>query len=106
LIEWWGSRGLDAAAHSANYHRFRRDRYLLEITSKKSKPAVLEKFLAATSNWFGASRILTNADHDTVRELYDQDCELRSIERGSEMSGKTAFRGRTTELILTPRRSA
>lgn len=53
----------------------------------------------------GADFILTNADHDTVRELYDQDCELRSVERGSEMAGKTAFRGRTTELIVTPRAS-
>lgn len=48
----------------------------------------------------GADFILTNADHETVRELW-KNCDLASVERGSEMAGKTAFRGRTTELVVT-----
>ena len=51
----------------------------------------------------GVSFILTNADHHSIRELYE-DCHsflLQSVERGSEMAGKTAHRGRTTELLVS-----
>jgi hypothetical protein len=50
----------------------------------------------------GADFVLTNADHETVRDLYAQSFRLESVERGSEMAGKTAYRGKTTELIVTP----
>jgi DNA adenine methylase len=48
----------------------------------------------------GAQFALTNADHLTVRELYEG-CPLQTIERGSEMAGRTSARGRTTEVIIT-----
>ena len=48
----------------------------------------------------GAEFVLTNADHSTVRELY-QDCTLEAVERGSEMAGSTSARGRTTEVVIT-----
>jgi len=47
----------------------------------------------------GAAFLLTNADHETVRGLYPDQFTLTSEERGSEMAGKTAYRGRTTELL-------
>lgn len=48
----------------------------------------------------GARFVLTNADHSTVRELYDG-CRVQTIERGSEMAGRTAARGTTTEVVIT-----
>lgn len=48
----------------------------------------------------GATFLLTNADHESVRGLYPEDCHFARHERGSEMAGKTAFRGRTTELLV------
>ncbi|MEO5773872.1 MAG: Dam family site-specific DNA-(adenine-N6)-methyltransferase [Sphingomicrobium sp.] len=49
----------------------------------------------------GAAFLLTNADHETVRGLYPDQFALASEERGSEMAGKTAYRGRTTELLVS-----
>ena len=48
----------------------------------------------------GSSFLLTNADHDTVRSLYCDEWSFSSEERGSEMASKTAYRGRTTELMV------
>ena len=48
----------------------------------------------------GAEFVLTNADHSTVRDLY-QDCTLEAVVRGSEMAGSTSARGRTTEVVIT-----
>lgn len=48
----------------------------------------------------GCTFLLTNADHDSVRGLYPEGFILRSQERGSEMAGRTAYRGRTTELLV------
>jgi DNA adenine methylase len=48
----------------------------------------------------GAHFTLTNADHPTVRDLYDG-CALQTIERGSEMAGRINARGRTTEVVIT-----
>ena len=48
----------------------------------------------------GAQFVVTNADHLTVRELYDG-CPLQTIERGSEMAGRTSARGKTTEVVIT-----
>lgn len=49
----------------------------------------------------GATFALTNADHSTVRELYNG-CGLQAVERGSEMAGLTSARRRTTEIVITP----
>ncbi len=48
----------------------------------------------------GARFTLTNADHSTVHELYDG-CSIQTVERGSEMAGRTSARGRTTEVVIT-----
>lgn len=48
----------------------------------------------------GARFALTNADHPTVRELYGG-CVLQTVERGSEMAGRTNARGKTTEVVIT-----
>lgn len=48
----------------------------------------------------GARFALTNADHPTVHELYD-DCARQTVERGSEMAGRTSARGKTTEIVIT-----
>ena len=48
----------------------------------------------------GAKFLLTNADHDSVRQLYPKELAFISKERGSEMAGSTAFRTRTTELLV------
>lgn len=50
----------------------------------------------------GACFVLTNADHETVRDLYS-DCSILTVERGSEMAGRISARGRTTEVVITPR---
>lgn len=47
----------------------------------------------------GAQFILTNADHDAVRDLY-ADFSSMSAGRGSEMAGKSAHRRATTELLV------
>ena len=48
----------------------------------------------------GVSFAVTNADHSTVRELYDG-CAVQTVERGSEMAGRISARGRTTEVVIT-----
>lgn len=48
----------------------------------------------------GAHFALTNADHPTVHDLYDG-CACQTVERGSEMAGKTSARGKTTEVVIT-----
>lgn len=49
----------------------------------------------------GVNFILTNADHSSIRELYS-DCCATFVERGSEMAGQSSYRGKTTELLITP----
>ncbi len=48
----------------------------------------------------GVKFVLTNADHEAVRDLYSQ-FDSEPIERGSEMSGKKDYRRQTTELFVT-----
>ncbi len=49
----------------------------------------------------GAAVVVTNADHDSVRELYEGVCEYRSIARASVLAGETARRGTTTEALFS-----
>lgn len=49
----------------------------------------------------GATIILTNADHESVRELYTTDFEIRSVPRASVLSGKAMYRGKVSELLVT-----
>ena len=49
----------------------------------------------------GAQIILTNADHKSVKELYQPDFNIRSISRASVLSGKAQFRRKVSELLIT-----
>lgn len=53
----------------------------------------------------GVEFLLTNADHDNVRSLYSDRYTLASRQRGSEMAGKAANRGQTTELLVASSKS-
>lgn len=48
----------------------------------------------------GASVVVTNADHDSVRELYLGICEYRQVSRATVLASETARRGRTTEALF------
>jgi DNA adenine methylase len=48
----------------------------------------------------GAQFVVTNADHHTLRELYEG-CRIQTVERGSEMAGRTSARGKITEIVIT-----
>ncbi len=49
----------------------------------------------------GVQIILTNADHESVRELYENDFNIESISRASVLSGKAEFRRQVSELLVT-----
>jgi DNA adenine methylase len=49
----------------------------------------------------GAKVILTNANHDSVRELYEKNFRLRTLDRASVLSGKKEYRGAVQELLVT-----
>jgi len=49
----------------------------------------------------GARIVLTNADHESIRELYEIEFKITSITRSSVLSGKSQFRKKVTELIIT-----
>jgi DNA adenine methylase len=49
----------------------------------------------------GAAIVITNADHECVRELYAGICEYRSIARASVLASEAARRGKTTEALFT-----
>lgn len=49
----------------------------------------------------GAKVLCTNADHNSLRELYRSDFSLKVISRASVISGKAEHRGPTTEIAIT-----
>ncbi|OBZ94325.1 DNA methyltransferase [Pararhizobium polonicum] len=49
----------------------------------------------------GVSIVLTNADHESVRQLYVQKFQYRKLARQSVLAGKSNKRGGTTEAIFT-----
>lgn len=51
----------------------------------------------------GANVISTNANHDSVRALYNGRFTLRTMERNSVLSGDPQFRGRFQELLIVSR---
>ncbi|MDO8926478.1 MAG: Dam family site-specific DNA-(adenine-N6)-methyltransferase [Sideroxyarcus sp.] len=51
----------------------------------------------------GADVIATNANHKSVRELYQDSFALHTIERSSVLSGDPKFRGRFQELLILAR---
>lgn len=48
----------------------------------------------------GASVAITNADHESIRELYRGICDYRSLNRASVLAGKRDRRGPTTEALF------
>ena len=48
----------------------------------------------------GATVIVTNADHQSIRELYGKRANLRTIRRASVLSGDSRSRGAVTELLI------
>lgn len=44
--------------------------------------------------------VVTNADHASVRELYDGLCEYLLLDRAIVLSGKAKHRGKTTEALF------
>lgn len=49
----------------------------------------------------GAYYILTNADHDVIREVFDKEDKVIPITRNSTIGGKNAQRGKYEECIFT-----
>jgi len=49
----------------------------------------------------GVNIISTNANHPSVRCLYESRFFLKTLDRASVLAGKTAARGGTTEILLT-----
>ncbi|WP_251878434.1 Dam family site-specific DNA-(adenine-N6)-methyltransferase [Achromobacter sp. Marseille-Q4954] len=49
----------------------------------------------------GATIILTNAAHDSIRDLYAHGFKIKVLERASVLSGSSASRGRFQELFIT-----
>lgn len=49
----------------------------------------------------GAAFAMTNADHESIRDLYRGFGRHRSIGRHSVIAGKSTHRGRSTELLVT-----
>jgi DNA adenine methylase len=48
----------------------------------------------------GAKFVLSNADHESVRELYANDASIKTVSRASVISGNRDARGFTTELLV------
>ena len=49
----------------------------------------------------GARIFVTNANHESVRDLYCSDFEIREFERYSSIGGANAVRGNYSELLIT-----
>ncbi|KAG8154163.1 DNA adenine methylase [Burkholderia catarinensis] len=49
----------------------------------------------------GAHIFCTNADHSSIREIYEEQFTVTSVARGSVISGKADGRGKTSELLIT-----
>jgi DNA adenine methylase len=45
--------------------------------------------------------VVTNADHESVRELYAEICEYRSVTRVSVLASESGRRGKTTEALFS-----
>lgn len=49
----------------------------------------------------GARVFITNANHESIRELYQSDFDIREFERYSSIGGTNAVRGNYSELLIT-----
>lgn len=48
----------------------------------------------------GVQITMTNADHESIHELYSDMCEIERIERKSVIAGNTIHRGQTSEVLM------
>jgi len=72
-------------------------KYNQNIFSWEDQVRLREVVLQAVDR--GARVVLTNADHESIRQLYDLHGTYRPIGRASVMAGKSAFRANTTEAL-------
>ncbi|GEN99038.1 site-specific DNA-methyltransferase (adenine-specific) [Novosphingobium sediminis] len=73
-------------------------KYNESIFSWEDQERLAKCIQVATNN--GAHVILTNADHPSVRALYDGFGAITSVARNSVISGKSSGRTKTTEILL------
>ena len=73
-------------------------KYNDQIFSWADQVRLRDELLAAAER--GASILLTNADHQSVRDLYDGIGEHLTLSRSTVISGVSAGRQRTTELAV------
>jgi DNA adenine methylase len=48
----------------------------------------------------GAMITMTNADHESIRQLYEGMCNIETVERSSVIAGSSKFRGKTSEIVM------
>lgn len=72
-------------------------KYNQNIFSWQDQIRLRDALLSAVNR--GAKVVLTNADHESIRELYGSEGIYRPIARASVIAGKPAHRNNTTEAI-------
>lgn len=72
-------------------------KYNQDIFSWKDQERLRDALVRAVGR--GAKVMLTNADHESVHELFDADFEYKSISRSSIISGYRSGRGMTSEAL-------
>ena len=72
-------------------------KYNQNIFSWQDQERLRDSLFSAVSR--GARVVLTNADHESIRELYDLPDAYRPVRRASVMAGKARFRSDTTEAV-------
>lgn len=60
----------------------------------------LSRYIDFISNK-GAYFILTNAAHDTIKEIFNHNCRMIEVNRNSLIGGKNAAREKVSELVFT-----
>ena len=73
-------------------------KYNESIFSWADQERLAESLRAARSR--GAFVIVSNADHDSVRQLYEKDFQVKRVKRSSIIAGQARFRAATSELLI------
>lgn len=73
-------------------------KYNEKIFSWSDQVRLRDAVLAASKR--GAAVVVTNADHESLHDLYATDFGYRSLSRSSILSGLSSGRGRTTEALF------
>jgi DNA adenine methylase len=73
-------------------------KYNEKIFSWGDQVRLKDSILRAVSR--GAMITLTNADHKSVRKLYDGTCSIEQVSRYSVIAGKSRYRGKANELLM------